>query len=77
MLAQEYQAFQKKKKKITRGAVFDNQTRFSSEIGSMTVFLWKAFWNFELFALLNINSFLRAIVAWFSSTQRLDRIGHL
>ena len=29
----------KKKKKITRGAVFDNQTRFSSEIGSKTVFL--------------------------------------
>ena len=28
-----------KKKKITRGAVFDNQTRFSSEIGSKTVFL--------------------------------------
>ena len=38
MLALEYQAFQKKKK-ITRGAVFDNQTRFSSEIGSKTVFL--------------------------------------
>ena len=28
----------KKKKKITRGAVFDNHTRFSSEIGSKTVF---------------------------------------
>ena len=39
MLALEYQAFQKKKKKkITRGAVFDNHTRFSSEIGSKTVF---------------------------------------
>ena len=39
MLALEYQAFQKKKKKkIKRGAVFDNHTRFSSEIGSKTVF---------------------------------------